>query len=301
MNEPLLHGVCPIIATPFDQSGAIDYDSLRNEVRILCEGGCHAVALFGVVSEFFKLADAERDRLVEVVAAETDRTDTPLVLSVTHEATTIAVEWAQAYEAAGADCIMVLPPSTLDPPRGELIDHLTAIADVVTVPVMVQYRPPETPIIPPDELARLADETDTIRYFKIECSPAGPYISSLLDAAPDVNVLVGSAGKTMIEAFDRGACGVIPAAFAWDLYIDIFDAYRAGERDRAIELHDRLLPIVNHIGQASIPMEKEILARRGVIADGATRKPRTGLTDDALAGLLDHHYERLKPLLGDPK
>ena len=301
MSDPLLHGVCPIIATPFDAAGTIDVASLRNEVRVLCTGGCHAVALFGVVSEFFKLADDERDELVAVVADATERHDTPLVLSITHEATTVAVEWAVQYEAAGADCLMVLPPSTLDPPRSEVLDHIRAIADAVTIPIMVQYRPPESPVMPPGDLASLATTTENVRYFKIECSPAGPYISQLLDQAPEANVLVGSAGKTMIEAFDRGACGVIPAAFAWDLYVDIYDAYRTGERDRALELHDRLLPIVNHVSQASIPMEKAILARRGVIDHPHSRRPRTGLIDDTLESLLTEHYDRLRPLLGDPK
>ena len=294
MTEPLLHGVCPIVATPFDPDGAIDYPSLRNEVDVLCSGGCHAVALFGVVSEFFKLADEERDELAAVVAAETARHDTPLVLSVTHEATAVAVDRAVRYEAAGADCLMVLPPSTLDPPRSEVLDHLRAIGDAVSIPVMVQYRPPESPIMPPEDLAALASETETIRYFKIECSPPGPYISRLLELAPQANVLVGSAGKTMLDAYDRGACGVIPAAFAWDLYVD------NGERETAIDLHDRLLPIVNHVGQAAIPMEKALLARRGVIDHAHSRRPRTGLVDEELETLLAEHYARLRPLLDDP-
>jgi 4-hydroxy-tetrahydrodipicolinate synthase len=130
--------VCPIIATPFTPSGEIDYGSLRNEVRVLAEGGCHAAALFGIVSEFFKLADEERDRMVEVVTEEADAHDLPLVLSVTHESTEIAVERAKAYDEAGADCVMVLPPSTLGPPRSEIVEHLTRIGEAVSVPVMVQ-------------------------------------------------------------------------------------------------------------------------------------------------------------------
>ena len=33
-----LLGMCPIIATPFTERGAVDYDSFENLVRVLIEG-----------------------------------------------------------------------------------------------------------------------------------------------------------------------------------------------------------------------------------------------------------------------
>jgi len=302
VSPPLIHGVCPIVATPFTDDGAVDYDSIRNQVRVLAEGGCHAAALFGVASEFFKLTDDERDRMAEVVADEAGAHDLPLVLSVTHEATEVATERAAAYEAAGADCIMVLPPSTLGPPQGEVVDHLAAVGEAVSVPVMVQYRPPETPTMPPETLVRLGREVPNVDYFKIETDPSGPYSTQLIEETDgEANVLVGSAGKTMVEALDRGAVGVIPASFAWDVYVDIYEAYGAGDRERAIDLHDRLLPILNRVDQASLVYEKRILARRGVIETDSCRHPRNDAPDEVLDDLLETHYERLEPLLDEPK
>ena len=42
-----LKGMCPIIATPFTKTGAVDYDSFENLVRVLIEGGCQAVRAAG--------------------------------------------------------------------------------------------------------------------------------------------------------------------------------------------------------------------------------------------------------------
>ena len=97
-------------ATPFNTDGAVDYDSLSHEVEALAAAGNHAGVLFGVVSEFFKLADVRRS-VARVVCDTAQRCDFPVVLSVTHEATEIAVKWAKEYEALGAEYLMIFPLS----------------------------------------------------------------------------------------------------------------------------------------------------------------------------------------------
>ena len=59
MQATELKGICPIIATPFTEKGAVDYDSFANLVRTLIQGGCHAVTLFGIAGEYYKLTDEE--------------------------------------------------------------------------------------------------------------------------------------------------------------------------------------------------------------------------------------------------
>jgi 4-hydroxy-tetrahydrodipicolinate synthase len=290
--------VCPVIATPFTETGAIDYESLRNEVKVLAEGGCHAGVLFGVVSEFFKLTDEERGEMVDVVVDEAHQYDMPVVISVTHEATEVAVEWAQEYEQAGADYLMVFLPSFLEPPASALSDHLEAIGEALSTPIMVQYRQPENPPIAPATLADIGREVETIEYFKVETANTGPFIGQLLaEAGDEVDVLVGRAGYQMIDVFERGGVGVIPAASLFEAYLAIYQQYFEGDTDEAIRLHDRLLPILNHVSEASIPFEKAILAKRDIIETDYCRKPLHAVPDAPQEALLDRHFERVQPLL----
>ena len=290
MAEVELHGSCPVVATPFTEDGEIDQASLRNEVNALAAGGNHAIVLFGVVSEFFKLSDSERYHIANIVAEAAHNSDIPLVISVTHDATEIAVEWAKEYEDLGANFLMIYPPSRLNPGPEAVCDHLEAVANAVSIPVMVQYRRPENPVIPPRQFAQLSRDVENIRYFKIETDNTGTYVSTLLEKC-EADVLVGRAGYHMIDILDRGGVGVIPAASFHEVYVAIYEEYLKGNRDNAIELHSELLPALNAISQAPIPLEKQVLARRGIIETPYCRPPVHASFDDSHLRQLWHHYD----------
>lgn len=61
-----IKGICPIIATPFNERGEVDYESLENLVKTLIKGGCGAVTLFGIAGEYYKLSDDEREKMAKV-------------------------------------------------------------------------------------------------------------------------------------------------------------------------------------------------------------------------------------------
>ena len=65
-----IKGICPIIATPFKENGEVDYRSLDNLVRVLIKGGCHAVTLFGIAGEYYKLSDEEWDVKKNIITKE---------------------------------------------------------------------------------------------------------------------------------------------------------------------------------------------------------------------------------------
>lgn len=293
-DEP---GNCPIIATPFTEEGAVDYDSLVRELQFLADAGCRAATLFGIASEFYRLADDERDRLAEVVTDVGHEAGLSPVLSVTHGSTRVAVERATQYDEAGADCIMVFPPRFGNPPKGKVIDHLRQIGEAVDVPVMVQHTPMNVSVSPA-EFAALHEDVPAIEYFKIEVSPPGPFISALHEeTGGSVTTLVGSAGKQMIEAYDRGAVGVMPAA-CWDeLYVEIHERHRVGDRERAAELHTELLGALNTF--SGIDSSKRLLAERGIIESAHCREPTSGIGDDVNEALLLEAHEHVMGLIDE--
>ena len=291
--EPSIAGVCPILATPFTEDDAVDYESLRTQIEFLERGGSHAVALFGWASEYYKLTDEERDRMVEVAVEATDTVDLPLVASVTHESTRVAERWASEYEAAGADCVMVLPGNTRGPSKDGVLDHVRRVGRAVDVPVMVQLRA-DGPSVAPDALAAINDEVPNVRYFKIETDSPGPYISELLAGNDDVHALVGNAGVQMIDALERGAVGVMPGSSLFDVYLRIYEHYRAGRLDEAVGIHAELHELIQHVlSRDIVGYEKEISARRGMIATDRCRAPNPEAPDDHHRDLFETYYDRV--------
>jgi len=263
MSETDLGGVIPIVYSTFTDNGEIDYESLRRQVRTLLDDGCHGLALFGLASEHYKLTDGEREAMTDIVVDLCEEARTPSVVSVTHHATEVAIERARAAERAGANYLMLLPPFILGPSEDQVYEHAKRVANAVSTPVVFQYAP---------------DHTGG------ECS-----------------ILIGQAGHQLIEAYDRGAAGVLPGAGYYDVYLEIERRYRNDDRAGAVELHNDLLALLNHTTQnleMAIAYGKRALRRRGIIDSAYCRSPSfepDQLHDD----LFDEHYAALEMYGGD--
>lgn len=293
-----IKGICPIIATPFTEDGEVDYKSLENLVETLIHGGCHAVTLFGIAGEYYKLTDDEREQMVAVTVETAHKHGGKVIISVTDHATEVAVKRAFSFEQAGADCLMLLPPFFLKPGAGYLYEHMKAVAKAVHIPVMAQYAPEQTGVtITPETFCKLEKECPNVMYYKIECKPAGPYVTRLMELTDQrMKIFVGNAGFQMIECMDRGAIGAMPGCSLFDIYLDIYNNYMNGNRAKAIEIHNKLLPMLNHIRQnveQIISFEKRILKRRGIIASDYCRKPSYD-SDTYFDRLFDEFYESLE-------
>lgn len=106
--QQALSGVLPIIHTPFDEHGAIDWSVLKTEVDWAFDQGIDGLGT-GMVSEIARLtADERRDyakRLVEFASGRG-----PVFMAVTAENAADSLRFAQEAEAAGCAAIMAAPP-----------------------------------------------------------------------------------------------------------------------------------------------------------------------------------------------
>jgi 4-hydroxy-tetrahydrodipicolinate synthase len=292
-----LKGICPIIAAPFTNRGDVDYDSLRNLLRVLAAGGCHGLTLFGIAGEYYKLSDAERHEMLTVTVEECKQAGIPSIVSVTQHATEVAVKEARLFQEAGADALMLLPPFFLKPPAEQIFHHIKAVGQAVDIPVVVQYAPEQTGVaIAPAVLQQLGQEVETLAYFKIECKPPGAYITNLYEGTNrQAKIFVGNAGYQMIETFDRGALGVMPGCSMYDVYLKVYDALQKGDREAAYHYHSPILRMLNHIRQnveMIIAYEKRILFKRGIIASDHCRRP-TFQTDKYFDRVFEECYAHL--------
>ncbi len=292
-----IKGIAPIIAATFKENGEVDYEDLYNLVKHLIDGGCHAVTLFGIAGEYYKLTDEERVQMTKTVVKACKENGGTSIISVTDHATENAVKSAKFFEECGADCLMMLPPFFLKPGAGYLYDHMKAVANAVNIPIMAQYAPEQTGVaIPPETFVKLEKECPNIIYYKIECKPAGPYVTNLMKLTDNkMKIFVGNAGFQLIECMDRGAIGAMPGCSMYDVYLDIYNSYVSGDREKAIRVHNKLLPMLNHIRQnveQIISFEKRILKKRGIIKSDYCRKPSYN-TDPYFDKLFEEFYEEM--------
>lgn len=280
-------GLIPILATPFTDGGELDLPSLRSLVEFQLASGADGLAVFGMASEGFALTAAERAVILREVRAAAGA-EVPIVAGVNGTSTVNALE--QTWAAEGADQVMVLPPFLVKPSAAQVADFYGEVAERGGVPVMIQDAPGATgtaigvPAVV--ELARVPGITS----IKVEAPPTPSKIAALRDSG--LAVLGGQNAQALIEEYDNGSVGTMPACEFTDLLRPILDDLAAGRRADARAGFTRLLPLI-HIGVRpgqAWAVHKEILVRRGIIASATVRLPACPLepvTAKALAEILD--------------
>jgi 4-hydroxy-tetrahydrodipicolinate synthase len=283
-----LHGLMPILATPFDEVGALDRTSLRRLVEFELASGVDGVAVFGMASEGFALTAAERrvilTDVVELVAGRV-----PVIAGVNGTSTATAIEQALAAEEGGADALMVLPPFMVKPPPASLVAFYAEVAASTSLSIMVQDAPGVTGVAMAPTLIAELSRIDGVDSVKIEAPPTAPKVGAVVEAvtAPGFAVLGGQNAQFCLEEYARGAVGTMPACEFADLLAPVLTQFIAGRVEEARAGFRRMLPLVLIGLQGGIAwaVHKEVLVARGIIDHATVRYPAARLDEGSRAAV----------------
>ena len=282
-NWPL-HGVMPVLVTPFGDDGKIDTDSMARQVEHQVTWGVDGVVLFGLASEVHKLTDRERTDLTRaVVDAAAGRV--PVILGCEHNGVDGAAERAAESQELGADALMAFPPSFMPPPPSAVRDYYLAIARASGLPLIAQDAPGWTGVsLTVDFLSDLAGLLDTPFAVKVEAPPTGPKIAALQERG--VPSIGGYGALHVAEERIAGAVGTMPGSGLPGLLRDVWGQLSTHPPNE--EVYTAALPLLAfQMGSLNmfIAVQKTLLARIGVIRDPKVREPTTFLTDSQLRRL----------------
>lgn len=288
-----LSGVVPITLTPFDRFGQVDRASIPRLTDFYRQAGASALTVLGIMGEAHKLSDRERD---VVVASYLDAAgeDLPVIVGVSAPGTLVAVQRARDAETAGASAIMVAPPPGTRS-TGLLVDHFRAVADSVTIPVVLQDEPVSTGVqMPAAFITELARTIPQIRYVKVEEPPTPTKVSQILASQPDLGIFGGLGGLYFFEELGRGAVGVMTGFAYPDILVRVYDLFRHERLSEAREYFYRYLPLIRfeaQLGVGGVAVRKLLFQKRGIIHDATVRMPAPTVDEATLRELsemLDH-------------
>jgi 4-hydroxy-tetrahydrodipicolinate synthase len=289
-----LQGIVPILLTPFDAHGSIDFDSLDREIDETLGAGVHGIGV-AIGSEIFKLSQAERRRLLEAVVARVAGR-VPVIMNTSAPGTMLAVGLARDAADAGADRLMIWPPDFFPADARAVTRHLSEIADASGLPIILQDVP-QSPIPPALALA-IAEAVPQVDTIKVETQPTVAQVARMCKAIGSrLAVLGGAGGGTLVEEFRRGARGTMPFASQAREFMAVWRALEAGDEATAeAVIEQRILP-VSRLGFQSGDMfyhvHKAILARRGIFAATHVRAP-TAEPDEIAQGEIGRLLDRME-------
>lgn len=275
-NEKELFGVVPIVPTPFTEDEEIDEAALRRLIDFAIAGGIKAVCLPAYASEFYKLSDEEKLRVVKI-AIDHSAGRIKIVAQSNHPSLKIAIRLAQANVKAGADVISLAVPRIFGLPDSSLQEYLSGFLESVPgTPVLIQDFNPGGASISVSFIKGLMDKHPNFKYLKLEEPLCAPKFEDIIrTTAGKVGLFEGWGGLYMLELVPLGIAGVMPGLAVADILQKVFTLRRDGQHDKAFDLFEKVMPQIFFSLQNMELFhyaEKELLIARGVLTNSVARK-----------------------------
>ena len=294
-------GVFPVVPTIFDDQGGLDLAGQKRCVDFMIDAGSNGLCILANFSEQFVLGDDERETLARAIL-EHVAGRVPVIVTTTHFSTDICLARSQRAQAQGAAMVMVMPPyhgATLRVGEKQVHHFYGRLSDGLKIPIMIQDAPMAGTPLPAAFLARMAQDFEQVRYFKIETAGAASKLRELIElgGAAIEGPWDGEEAITLLADLDAGATGAMTGGAYPDGIRSIVDAYAAGRREDAVAAYARWLPLINFENrQGGFLTAKALMKAGGIIACDAPRSPWPAMSDATRAGLLDA-ARRLDPLV----
>jgi 4-hydroxy-tetrahydrodipicolinate synthase len=199
------------LVTPFRKDLSLDEEALRRLARRQVEAGIDFLVPCGTTGESPTLSKAELRRVVEITIEEGRRGKIRVVAGAGGYNTAEVIERARDYEAMGADGILSVAPYYNKPTQEGLYQHYKAIAEAISLPIILYNIPGRTGVnIEPATIRRLA-EIDNIVGVK-EASGNIAQMAVVLDIVPDDFVVLSGDDGITIPLMSLGGRGLISVA-----------------------------------------------------------------------------------------
>ena len=285
-------GIIPANLMPFDADLEIDERSYRRHIRYLVDiEGVTGITTVAHASEVATMTFEEQQRTLDITLDEVAG-KVPVVCGVYEDGTHKATKIARMAERQGADCLLVFPSAVYDfghQLRPEMAyRHIGAIAEATNLPIIVFVYPATSGLhIPTDSLVKICSEIDNVVAIKEWSNDIGVYERNYRELkALDKNISVlSSFSKSLLASLCVGADGILSGhgSVIADLHVEMFDAVKRGDLERARQVADRIYPVVQ-VTYAEPFLDahnrmKEALAILGRIDEAHVRPPLQRISD----------------------
>jgi len=295
--------IAPLM-TPFLPTGEVDHDSLTNLTNWQLANGTHGISLGGSTGEPSSQSIAERAAAIRTVATAIDDR-VPFMPGTGTEKLEETLELTAAAQDAGADAVLIITPYYARPTQEALYVWYTTVArEFPDLPIVAYNVPSRTAVdIAPETVARLYRDVDNFVGVK-ETTKDFEHFSRVLQLCGKELLVWSGIELLCLPLLALGGIGFISATsnIAPRAHADLYEAWIAGDIERAREIHYGLHPLVDLLFVETNPAPgKWVLEQRGLVASGFVRPPLITPTDAGLVkirALLAEGEQWLSPVDG---
>ena len=270
----MFRGSFTALVTPFDSKGQVDEKALREFVEWQIAEGSNGLVPVGTTGESPTLTHEEHRQVVQL-CVEVAKGRVPVIAGAGSNNTAEAIALAQYAEKVGADAVLVVTPYYNKPTQRGLYAHFAAVAKATSLPIIIYNIPPRSVIdMTPETMGQLVGDFSNIVGVKDATGKIERVSEQRITCGRDFVQLSGEDASAL--GFNaHGGVGAISvtANVAPRLCAEFQDATLSGDRDKAIELQDRLMPLHKAIFiEPGVSGAKYALSRLGRV-ENVVRSP----------------------------
>jgi len=206
----MFEGSIVALITPF-KGGEVDYQALENLIEFHINNHTDAILVCGTTGESPTLTFEEHKKVIEE-AVRVARGRIKIIAGTGANATHEAIELSTHAQRVGADACLLVAPYYNKPTQEGLYRHFKAIAEEVSIPIILYNIPSRTGVeIAPETIYRLAKEHENIIGSK-ESTPNMDRISELKKLLGGNFTILSGDDSLTLPMMALGAKGVISVA-----------------------------------------------------------------------------------------
>lgn len=210
MREPVFTGACTAIVTPFDESGAINYEVFGRHIEDQIARGMDAICVCGTTGESATMSIREHIAAVEFCVKQVDHR-VKVIAGAGSNDTSAAVYLSQHAQDSGADALLHVTPYYNKASQTGLIKHYEYIADRVDLPILLYNVPSRTGVSFTAETYKVLAQNPKINGVK-EASGNFSLLAHTRFACPDDFYIWSGNDDQVVPMMSLGAKGVISVA-----------------------------------------------------------------------------------------
>lgn len=204
----IFEGAGVAIVTPFTENKEVDFDKLKELIDFQIENGTDAIIICGTTGEASTLTHEEHLECIRVCVEHVNKR-VPVIAGTGSNCTETAIYLSKEAEKYGADGLLVVTPYYNKTTQKGLIAHFTAIANAVSIPIIMYNVPSRTGLnIQPETAVALAKNVKNIVGIK-EASGNMSQVAKMMSLADGCIDLYSGNDDQICPILSFGGKGVI--------------------------------------------------------------------------------------------
>ena len=268
----MFQGSYVALITPF-QNGAVDEGAFESLVDWQIREGTQGLVPCGTTGESPTLSHAEHERVTELCIAAA-RGRVPVLAGTGSNSTVEAISLTRHAKEAGADGVLVVTPYYNKPTQEGLYQHYKAIHDAVDIPIVIYNIPGRSVVdMSVETMARLNELANIVGVKDATNDPARP-LKTRIACGAEFRQLTGEDAAVLGMLANGGhGCISVTANVAPAMCAQLHNAWSANERDQALAVQERLMPLHEALFAETSPAPVKYAASLLGLCSAAVRLP----------------------------